>query len=60
MQRVQAQGRDPRRGRRGSAMARGMSRMYDQMERYSNQLTPQQRMEIKPLLEAMQRLQGGR
>ena len=60
MQRVQARGGDPRRGRRGSGMARGMSRMYDRMERYSNQLTPAQRMEIKPLLEAMQRLQGGR
>ncbi len=60
MQRMQAQGGEPRRRGRAGVMARGMARMYDRMERYSNQLTPAQRMEIKPLLEAMQRLQGGR
>ncbi len=47
---------DERTQRRRGRMGRRMSRMMDRMMNYSTQLTPEQRLEIKPLLQAMAKL----
>ncbi len=49
-----------RQQRRFERMRRFGERMIERMTDYSNQLTPEQRLEIKPLLQAMQNLQNPR
>lgn len=51
---------DPERAaRRAQRGQRRMGRMFDRMVSYSTQLTPEQRLELKPLLQAMARMRGG-
>jgi len=51
---------DPERAaRRAQRGQRRTGRMFDRMVSYSTQLTPEQRLELKPLLQAMARMRGG-
>lgn len=52
---------NPRAARRWQGrMQQGLDRRMTQMMNYTNRLTPEQRLELKPLLEAMSRMGGGR
>ncbi|MGI5817928.1 MAG: hypothetical protein ACOX9R_07490 [Armatimonadota bacterium] len=57
---AQRRAEDPRRGARMQGrMQRGMERMLTRMMNYTERLTPEQRLELKPYLQAMSRATSG-